>query len=72
MIDGAVYGGYDLYTDSGQYYYAPDSLIQLQQAYDTHQVVIDSGNEARALDVLAAARRHARPSTSRSAERRAQ
>ncbi len=55
MIDGAVYGGYDLYTDSGQYYYAPDSLTQLQQTYDTHQVVIDSGNEARALDVLAAA-----------------
>jgi hypothetical protein len=55
VIDGAVYGGYDLYTDSGQYYYAPDSLTQLQQTVDTHQVVIDSGNEAKALDVLAAA-----------------
>ena len=55
VIDGAVYGGYDLYTDSGQYYYAPDSLTQLQQTYDTHQVVIDGGNEAKALDVLAAA-----------------
>jgi hypothetical protein len=55
VIDGAVYGGYDLYTDSGQYYYAPDSLAQLQQTYDTHQTVIDSGNEARRLDVLAAA-----------------
>jgi hypothetical protein len=55
VIDGAVYGGYDLYTDSGQYYYAPDSLAQLQQTYDTHQTVIDSGNEAHRLDVLAAA-----------------
>jgi hypothetical protein len=55
VIDGAVYGGYDLYTDSGQYYYAPDSLAQLQQTYDTHQTVIDSGDEAHRLDVLAAA-----------------
>ena len=55
VIDGAVYGGYDLYTDSGQYYYAPDSLAQLQQVYDTHQTVIDSGNEAQRLDVLASA-----------------
>ncbi|HTX12638.1 MAG TPA: hypothetical protein VME22_28735 [Solirubrobacteraceae bacterium] len=55
VIDGAVYGGYDLYTDSGQYYYAPDSLAQLQQIFDTHQVVIDSGNEAHRLDVLAGA-----------------
>jgi hypothetical protein len=54
-IDGAVYGGYDLYTDSGLYYYAPDSLAQLQQIYDSHQTVIDSGNEAQRLDVLAAA-----------------
>jgi len=55
VVDGAVYGGYDLYTDSGQYYYAPDSLTQLQQQVDTHQTVPDSGNEARALDTIAAA-----------------
>jgi hypothetical protein len=48
VIDGAVYGGYDLYTDSGQYYYAPDSLAQLQQQVDSHQTVLDSGNEAKA------------------------
>lgn len=53
--DGAVYGGYDLYTDSGQYYYAPDSLGQLQQLVDTHQTVPDSGDEAKALDTIAAA-----------------
>jgi DNA-directed RNA polymerase specialized sigma24 family protein len=53
--DGAVYGGYDLYTDSGQYYYAPDSLAELQQAVDTHQPEIDSGNEAQALNTIAAA-----------------
>jgi hypothetical protein len=55
VVDGAVYGGYDLYTDSGQYYYAPDSLTQLQQQVDTHQTVPDSGNEAQALDTIAAA-----------------
>jgi hypothetical protein len=54
-VDGAVYGGYDLYTDSGRYYYAPDSLAQLQQQVDSHQTVIDSGNEAKALDTIAAA-----------------
>jgi hypothetical protein len=54
-IDGAVYGGYDLYTDSGRYYYAPFSLAQLQQLYDTHQVSIGGGDEARALDMIAAA-----------------
>jgi hypothetical protein len=53
--DGAVFGGYDLYTDSGQYYYAPDSLAELQQAVDARQVVIDSGNEAQALNTIAAA-----------------
>jgi hypothetical protein len=53
--DGAVYGGYDLYTDSGQYYYAPDSLAQLQQQVDTHQTVIGSGDEAETLDTIAAA-----------------
>jgi hypothetical protein len=54
QVDGAVYGGYDLYADSGQYYYAPDSLGQLQQQVDTHQTVIDS-NEAKALDTIATA-----------------
>jgi hypothetical protein len=53
--DGAVDGGYDLYTDSGQYYYAPDSLAELQQAVDAREVVIDSGNEAQALNTIAAA-----------------
>lgn len=42
-------------TDSGQYYYAPDSLAQLQQLYDTHQVLLGGGNEARALRMIAAA-----------------
>lgn len=55
VVDGAVYGGYDLYTDSGQYYYAPDSLAQLQQEVDTRQTVPDSGDEARALDTIGAA-----------------
>lgn len=54
-VDGAVYGGYDLYTDSGDYYYAPDSLTQLQQQVDSHQTVMDGGNEAKALDTIAAA-----------------
>lgn len=55
VVDGAVYGGYDLYTDSGQYYYAPDSLAQLQEQVNTHQTVLDGGNEASALDTIAAA-----------------
>jgi hypothetical protein len=55
VYDGAVYGGYDLYTDSGHYYYAPDSLAQLQQQVDSHQTVFDSGNEAKALDTIATA-----------------
>jgi hypothetical protein len=54
-IDGAVYGGYDLYTDAGKYYYAPSSLSQLQQSYDRHQVSIDGGDEAKALQTIAAA-----------------
>lgn len=54
-IDGAVYGGFDLYTDAGQYYYAPDSLTQLQQVVDTHRAVPSSGNEAAALNTIAAA-----------------
>jgi hypothetical protein len=54
-IDGAVYGGYDLYTDAGKYYYAPFSLAQLQQSYDRHQVSVDGGDEAKALRTIAAA-----------------
>lgn len=54
-IDGAVYGGYDLYTDAGVYYYAPDSLAQLQQSVDSHQASIDGGNETKVLDGIAAA-----------------
>jgi hypothetical protein len=54
-VDGAIYGGYDLYTDSGKYYYAPDSLAQLQQTFDAHQVTTGGGDEARVLRVLAAA-----------------
>ncbi len=41
VIDGAVYGGYDLYTDSGQYYDAPDSLAELQQPDCLRRPVID-------------------------------
>jgi len=54
-VDGAVYGGYDLYTDSGRYYYAPDSLAQLQQVEAARQAVLGAGNEARALGTIAAA-----------------
>jgi hypothetical protein len=54
VIDGAVYGGYDLYTDSGKYYYAPDSLAQLQLTFNAHQVTTGGGDEARVLRVLAA------------------
>jgi hypothetical protein len=54
-IDGAVYGGYDLYTDAGKYYYAPLSLAQLQQSYNRRQVSVDGGDEARALRRIAAA-----------------
>jgi hypothetical protein len=54
-IDGAVYGGYDLYTDAGKYYYAASSLAQLQRSYDRHQVSIDGGDEAKALRTIAAA-----------------
>ena len=53
VIDGAVYGGYDLYTDSGRYYYAPDSLEQLQQIVNSGQVTAGV-DEARVLKVLAA------------------
>ena len=54
-VDGAVYGGYDLYTDAGKYYYAASSLAQLQQSYDRHQVSVDGGDEAKALRTIAAA-----------------
>ncbi|MGH2873052.1 MAG: hypothetical protein ACRDL5_11405, partial [Solirubrobacteraceae bacterium] len=54
-IDGAVYGGYDLYTDAGKYFYAPDSLTQLQQLVNSNQPVPDSGNEASALKTIAGA-----------------
>jgi hypothetical protein len=53
-VDGAVYGGYDLYTDAGKYYYAPFSLAQLQQLYDSHQVSLGGGDEAKALRTIAA------------------
>jgi hypothetical protein len=55
VIDGAVYGGYNLYTDAGVYYYAPDSLSQLQQSVDQHQPSSDGGNETKVLDGIAAA-----------------
>ena len=35
--------------------YRDPKITQLQQVYDTHQTVIDSGNEAQRLDVLASA-----------------
>jgi hypothetical protein len=54
-IDGAVYGGYDLYTDAGKYYYAASSLAELQQIYNRHQVSLDGGDEAKALRTIAAA-----------------
>jgi hypothetical protein len=54
-VDGAIYGGYDLYTDAGRYYYAPVSLAQLQQLYDRHQPSVDGGDEAKALRTIAAA-----------------
>lgn len=54
-IGGAVYGGYDLYTDSGRYYYAPDSLAQLQQLVRSGQAVNLPGDEARALRTIARA-----------------
>ncbi len=56
-VDGAIYGGYDLYTDTGRYYYAPDSLGQLQQQVNTRQAVFEGGNEAKTLDTIAAASR---------------
>ncbi|HET7036496.1 MAG TPA: hypothetical protein VFI42_12510 [Thermomicrobiaceae bacterium] len=54
-VDGAVYGGYDLYTDSGEYFYAPDSLAQLQQLVNSDEPVPDSGDEASALNTIAGA-----------------
>jgi len=52
-IHGEVYGGYDLYTDSGHYYWAPDSLAQLQRV--VRDGLREPGDEARALRRIAAA-----------------
>ncbi len=52
-IDGAVYGGYDLYTDAGVYYYAPDSLVQLQQLVNAHKPSIGGSGLGRVVPTLA-------------------
>lgn len=53
--NGATYGGYDLYTDSDHYYWAPNSLEQLQQVVKQGPSHSEAGNEARALRRIAAA-----------------
>ena len=54
-INGAAYGGYDLYTDSGHYYWAPNSPEQLQQVVKDGPSHSEGGNEARVLRRIAAA-----------------
>ncbi len=54
-INGVVYGGYDLYTDSGRYYWAPDSLRQLRQLVTQRPSHSEPGDEARTLRRIAAA-----------------
>jgi hypothetical protein len=54
-IDAAAYGGYDLYTDSGRYYWAPNSLQQLRRVVKQGPSHGEPGNEARALRRIAAA-----------------
>ncbi len=54
-INGAAYGGYDLYTDSGHYYWAPNSLHQLRQVVKQGLSHSEPGDEARSLRRIAAA-----------------